>query len=144
MTPQKVLAADPAPGPPLPTVLVADDEEAVRSLLRVALPRLGYRPLLAADGDEALRLYREHAADVRAALLDVRMLGRDGPATLAGLRALSPHLPCAFMTGYAGGYRSEDLLALGADCVIAKPFRLEEVGGVLGRLCARAAAPAGD
>jgi len=102
MTPQKVLAADPAPGPPLPTVLVADDEEAVRSLLRVALPRLGYRPLLAADGDEALRLYREHAADVRAALLDVRMLGRDGPATLAGLRALSPHLPCAFMTGYAG------------------------------------------
>jgi hypothetical protein len=48
------------------------------------------------------------------------------------------------MTGYAGGYRSEDLLSLGADCVVAKPFRLDEVGGVLGRLCARAAAPAGD
>jgi two-component system response regulator AtoC len=137
-------AADPAPGPRLPTVLVADDEKAVRSLLSVVLPRLGYHPLLAADGDEALRLYLEHPPDVRAALLDVLMPGRDGPATLAGLRALSPHLPCAFMTGYAWGYRSEDLLALGADCVIAKPWRLDELGGVLGRLCAGAAAPAGD
>jgi hypothetical protein len=48
------------------------------------------------------------------------------------------------MTGNAGGYRAEDLLALGADCVIAKPFRLNELGGVLGRLRARAEAPAGD
>src|SRR6516162_5053147 len=102
MMPQQVLAADPASGPPLPTVLVADDEEVVRSLLRAALPRLGFRPLLAADGDEALRLYREHAADVRAALLDVLMPGRDGPATLAALRGLRPSLPCCFMTGDAG------------------------------------------
>jgi CheY-like chemotaxis protein len=118
-----------------PVILVADDEEAVRTLLGLALPRLGFRALLAADGDEALRLYQEQAGDIGAALLDVRMPNRDGPATLAALRQLAPDLPCAFMTAHAGAYPIEELLALGATFVLAKPFHLEELGRVLHRLC---------
>src|SRR5690242_12811433 len=120
---------------PAPTVLVADDEEVIRAVLTAALPRLGFRALVAADGNEALRLYQAHAADVRAALLDVQMPGRDGPATLAALRALAPQLPCAFMTGSMGSYRVEDLTTLGAAAVIAKPFQLDEVARVLRQLC---------
>jgi CheY-like chemotaxis protein len=128
-------AAMPEPSPALPVVLVVDDEEVIRILLSAALPRLGFRPLLAADGDEALRLYQAHAAEVRAALLDVLMPGRDGPATLAALRMLAPGLPCAFMSGEMGPYRAEQLTALGAAGVIAKPFQLDELAGVLRRLC---------
>jgi CheY-like chemotaxis protein len=132
-------AATPAPPPPSAlTVLVADDEETVRTLLSLALPRFGILPLLAADGDEAIRVYQAHAAEVRVALLDVRMPGRDGPATLAALRALTPGLPCVFMTGHAGGYSTDDLRALGAAEVVVKPFQLDELVNLLRRLCAPA------
>jgi CheY-like chemotaxis protein len=120
-----------------PSVLVADDEPAVRALLRATLPLFGFRALLAADGEEALQLFRAHAADVSAALLDVFMPRRDGPATLAALRALAPGLPCVFMTAYSGDYDVGGLLALGADRVILKPFLLEDLVGILRRLCDR-------
>jgi CheY-like chemotaxis protein len=123
----------PSPGPPL--ILVADDEDGVRSFLSAALPRQGYRALCAADGDEALCLYLEHAGQVRAALLDVRMPGRDGPAALAALRRLSPGLPCAFMTGDPGRYGADDLRAAGVAHVLAKPFSLADLGRVLRELC---------
>src|SRR5262245_363682 len=75
------------PGPPAPPgVLVADDDAHVRSLLGHFLKREGYAVWLAADGHEALDVYRRHQEDIHLVLLDVRMPRRDGPATLAALQ----------------------------------------------------------
>jgi CheY-like chemotaxis protein len=108
-------------------VLVADDDEDVRSVLNAKLRREGFSVWLAADGGEALELYRDHRATIDVALLDVCMPVLDGPQTLAALRELTPQIRCCFMTGHAGPYAEHGLQRLAADAVFVKPFRLAEV-----------------
>jgi CheY-like chemotaxis protein len=55
-------------------------------------------------------------------LLDVKMPGLDGRQALAALREIDPGVRCVFMTGYAAGPLAEELLALGAEQVVEKPF----------------------
>lgn len=108
-------------------VLVVDDNEAVRAFLEVGLRASGFAVWLAADGYEAVLVYGEHGAAIDLLLLDIRMPGRDGPETLAALRAHAPDLPCCFMSGDTGHYTEEELLGFGALGVLGKPFRLGEV-----------------
>jgi CheY-like chemotaxis protein len=103
-------------------ILVADDELVVRSLLGVALRQHGFAVLLAGGGREALDLFRRHGGGIAVVLLDVRMPGMDGPQALAALRELDPSIPVVFMSGDTGSYDVEDLEAMGAAAVIAKPF----------------------
>jgi CheY-like chemotaxis protein len=105
-----------------PGVLVVEDHADVRQLLGVALPRFGLPVWLASGGREAVRLYREHRPKIRVVLLDVRMPEMDGPQTLIALRELDPAVRVVFMSGNTGPYPTEDLLALGAACVLEKPF----------------------
>jgi CheY-like chemotaxis protein len=117
-----------------PEVLVVDDDEPVRTLLELGLRRCGFTVRMAANGREAVEMYRRHRDDIAAALLDVQMPGLDGPGTLVALKGLDPDLPCCFVTGDPGTYEVEDLLALGASCVLYKPFRLGEVVEVVRQL----------
>ena len=70
-----------------PGVLVVDDEHLVRVIMQLGLERDGFEVWTAANGRQAIELYREHREDIAAVLLDVRMPGLDGPATLGALRA---------------------------------------------------------
>lgn len=108
-------------------VLVIDDEESVRGVLRIVLRQQGFTVWSAADGQEAIELYRCQALNIHLVLLDVRMPGKDGPQTLAALQQINPHLRCCFMSGDMGNYTAEGLLALGAVAFFRKPFRLHEV-----------------
>lgn len=117
-----------------PAVLVVDDEEAVRNILRIGLEIQGFDVCLAANGAEALNLCRDQHKPFAAVLLDVRMPGQDGPQTLRELQRLAPQVPCCFMTGDFTSYGMGELLDRGASAVFAKPFRLNEVGAVLQRL----------
>jgi CheY-like chemotaxis protein len=116
-----------SPGAAAPGILVVDDDALVRDLLGATLPRCGFRVWLADGGAEAVRLYPDLRGQVALALLDVRMPGLDGPATLRELRRLDPCLRCCFLTGEPGLYGEEGLLALGAERVFLKPFRLPEL-----------------
>jgi CheY-like chemotaxis protein len=112
-------------------VLVADDDADVREVLNVSLLREGFSVWLAADGHEALDVYRDFSETIDVALLDVRMPGLDGPRTLAALRETNPQIRCCFMTGDLGSYTEQRLYRLGADVVFTKPFRLSDVAQVL-------------
>jgi CheY-like chemotaxis protein len=106
-----------------PTVLVVDDDDAVRTLLRAALPLFGLAGLFAASGEEAVEVYRRLGSSVDLVLSDVRMSpGLDGPQTVAALQMLNQSLRFCFMSGDSGGYSTADLLALGAARVFHKPF----------------------
>jgi CheY-like chemotaxis protein len=120
--------------PRVPGILVVDDEPAIRTLLQTALPRYGFQVFVAASGQEALAVYREHRTEIAAVLLDVQMPGLDGPQTLRTLRAIDPQVRCCFMSGDLGDYSEEELLGLGAALVIPKPFRIAEVLQALQRL----------
>jgi CheY-like chemotaxis protein len=123
-------------------VLVVDDDADVRDALDAGLRREGFAVWLAADGQAALDLYRNHSETIDVVLLDVRMPGLDGPQTLAALQQLTPQIRCCFMTGYLGSHSTQELRRLGADAVLMKPFHLSEVARVLrtmthpGRSCA--------
>lgn len=115
-------------------VLIADDESVIRDLLNISLQREGFALWLAADGQEALALYRDHREAIDVALLDVCMPRLDGPKTLAALQKLTPQIPCCFMSGSLGSYTEAGLRTQGARAVLHKPFHLLEVTQVLREL----------
>ncbi len=122
-------------------VLVADDEADVRDVLHNKLRQEGFSVWLAADGQEALDLYRDHHETIDVVLLDVRMPGLDGLQTLVALQKITPQVRCCFMTGYLGSHTPEKLCDLGAATVFAKPFRLAQVAHVLGELAGNRLGP---
>ncbi|HEY0022237.1 MAG TPA: PAS domain-containing protein [Longimicrobium sp.] len=90
--------------PPLPggneTILLIEDEGAVRSLTRRVLTRQGYTVVDARDGAEALALARREDADFDLVITDVVMPGMSGPAVAEELRALIGGVPVLYMSGY--------------------------------------------
>jgi len=104
-----------------------DDDASIRLLLEIALRERGFTVWKAANGQEALRLYRLYHREIALVLLDVRMPGLDGPETVATLRQVEPNLPFAFMSGHSGDYSLEQLKGLGPACIFEKPFELSEV-----------------
>jgi two-component system, OmpR family, response regulator len=118
----------------IPGVLVVDDEHMVRILVQLCLERNGFEVWLASNGDEAIELYQDNKDCIDVVLLDVCMPGLDGPHTLAALRKLNPKVRACFMSGNLGAFRSEELIQLGAACVIAKPFHLNELASQLWQL----------
>jgi two-component system cell cycle sensor histidine kinase/response regulator CckA len=83
------------------TVLVAEDDEMVRELNRRILEEAGYRVLTAADGREAVDIFRSHAGEISLALLDVVMPKLGGLEVHNRIRAINPDVPVLFCSGYS-------------------------------------------
>jgi CheY-like chemotaxis protein len=122
-------------------ILVVDDDPEVRTLLDRVLGAQGFAVWLAADGYEALKAYRSHHDEIDLVVLDVRMPILDGPQTLAALLQLAPHLRCCFLTGDPGHYTEEELRDRGAEWVLYKPFRPDDLGATLRELASPSAVP---
>jgi PAS domain S-box-containing protein len=82
------------------TVLLAEDDAGVRLFTARALSGAGYQVLVAADGNEAVDLAREHADRIALAVLDVVMPGRGGPEAAAMIRSFAPDIRVLFASGY--------------------------------------------
>jgi two-component system OmpR family response regulator len=117
------------------TILVADDSDELRSLLRSILSREGHSVVEAADGTGALRLLLEEEID--AALIDVRLGPDDGVAVCRQLRLERPSLPIALMSGSIGATEARQRGADLTDLFLAKPFALEAVTTIVEALLAR-------
>jgi DNA-binding response OmpR family regulator len=109
-------------------ILVADDDASIRSSLAKMLTMGGYEVLLAADGSEATRIWRERGADL--VILDLFMPVKDGIETIVELRAQAIQVPILVMSG-GGTTERIDLLPeaklLGATMTITKPFAAAEI-----------------
>jgi len=102
-------------------VLVAEDEDAVRSVVVNMLETAGYRVLIARDGAEAVQVFRAHADEIRLLLLDVVMPNMTGPSACAAIRALRPDVAVIYSTGYADGATAAALIGDGTP-VLDKPY----------------------
>ena len=80
--------------------LVVDDEETVRAVTARTLESLGFQPLIASDGVEAVRAFREHAGTLRVVLLDLTMPHMDGEETYRELYRINPDVPVVLMSGF--------------------------------------------
>jgi two-component system cell cycle sensor histidine kinase/response regulator CckA len=126
--PQVDEAAEPAPAAGAPvvagseTILLVEDEDAVRSLLHEVLEGNGYVVLQAASGAEALRVSRAHAGPIDLLLTDVVMPGMSGREVAIMLAAERPGLRVLFASGYtAEAIVRHGVLEPGTD-LIHKPF----------------------
>ena len=80
--------------------LVVDDEETVRAVTARTLESLGFKPLTATDGAEGVRLFREHAGELRLVMLDLTMPHMDGEETYRELHRINPAVPVVLMSGF--------------------------------------------
>jgi signal transduction histidine kinase/CheY-like chemotaxis protein len=103
------------------TVLLVEDDPGVRSLMRTGLERYGYSVLAAADGDEAVRVARQHGRPIDLVVTDVLMPGSTGPQTVARLRERDPSLAALFISGYTADALPHEA-TIGEAAFLQKPF----------------------
>jgi two-component system cell cycle sensor histidine kinase/response regulator CckA len=118
--------ARPVASPGHETVLVVEDEPAVRRGVQRNLERLGYRVLAAHDGEDALRIV-ETLDGIDLLLSDVVMPGIDGPELACRLRAKWSDLPVLFVTGYSADRLARSGAVGPHDRVLEKPYQLDEL-----------------
>ncbi len=82
------------------TLLVAEDDDAVRSLIMAILEEKGYRVIAASDGEEATRLFSENKDTVRLVILDTVMPKRNGKETFDAIQKVRPDIKVLFMSDY--------------------------------------------
>lgn len=108
-------------------VLVVDDEEQVRTILRHLLTAAGYTVELFSDGSKAVERVQRSAAEIGLVLLDLTMQRMSGEATLARLLRLRSDLPIVMMSGYRESDLQPHLRALGVSAFLGKPFSPSQV-----------------
>ena len=110
------------------TILLVDDEEALRGAARRALVRAGYRVIPAVDGSDALRAYMENSGTaVDLVVTDVVMPGLGGRELVGRLKTISPELRILFVSGYTEeGVRKQGVLQPGT-AFLEKPFTPEKL-----------------
>lgn len=107
-------------------MLIADDNKQITSILSNYARKEGFEPVVALDGEEALRLFDEHEPDIAMVLLDVMMPKVDGFKVCRRLRGKSL-VPVIMVTARGEDFEKIMGLDIGADDYIIKPFSAGEV-----------------
>lgn len=119
------------------SVLVIEDEAAVRKVVTRMLDRVGHEVIEAMDGKEGLRMFEEAPTDL--VITDINMPGMDGIEVITRFRRARAGVPIIAISG--GGLMPKELLlsnaaALGAVEVVSKPFELSQLAGAVDRALA--------
>jgi two-component system cell cycle sensor histidine kinase/response regulator CckA len=113
------------------TVLLVEDEDAVRSFAARALGQRGYRVLEATTGTEALEVFNSHNGDVDLVISDVVMPEMDGPTLMKHLRSERPDVKIIFISGYAEDAFRRNLSDKEDFMFLQKPFDLKELAAAV-------------
>jgi CheY-like chemotaxis protein len=112
------------------TILVVDDEMAVRSVTQKMLERFGYHVLIASDGAEALTIYAERQGDISLVMTDLSMPGMSGVALTRALQGQASTVPILVASGFLSDDELAEIDALrstGTVAVIHKPYSALEL-----------------
>jgi DNA-binding response OmpR family regulator len=125
-----------------PTVLVVDDEEDLREIVRRMLERRGFDTLLAADSEQAMELCREHPGDIDVLVTDLGLPGIGGGDLAGAATGLRPELGVVYISGLPKDIAVSKGL-IGEDArLVMKPFTSETLLEALRAVLAERA-PAG-
>lgn len=100
------------------TLLIADDDKAILNLLSDFFCEYGYNVLLARDGEEAVKLYKENFDKISLVLTDIDMPKKDGLTASAEILKHNPEAIICVMSGY----HAETDIPLSIECYFKKPF----------------------
>ena len=110
-------------------VLVVDDEMFICELLNEFLSKLGYSVTTATNGEEALARFAEKRYSV--VLLDIKMPGMNGRELLRRIKAIDSRTDVIVVSAFGDGVTVKDMLQMGADDFLIKPFELSDVEELL-------------
>jgi PAS domain S-box-containing protein len=114
------------------TILLVEDDVAVRLVTTKALGMMGYRVLVASDGVEAIALWNAHRSEIQLLLTDMVMPGGYGGAEIARIfTAQDPSLKVIFMSGYSADLAGTDISATSGGYFLGKPFEIAELASTL-------------
>lgn len=115
-------------------ILVVDDSQSMRSLIRAALAEEGYDVSESENGEQALAAFQAATPDL--VITDIYMPGMDGLSLVRGIRAIPAcrFLPILVLTTEGGEAMKQRGRAAGASGWIVKPFQAEQLREVVGRL----------
>ena len=119
------------------TILLVDDEAAVREMSRAVLRRLNFKPLTATDGADGLMQAAEHRKELRAIITDLHMPHMDGLAFVRALRRMLPEIPVGVASGRMEDTVAAEFKELGVTNRLDKPFTEDQLAEALRNLLAR-------
>jgi CheY-like chemotaxis protein len=109
------------------TILLVDDDQNIRELLKEILDRFDYRVLSAQSGEESLEIYREKKDKIDLVLMDLNMPGMGGRQCLKELLDLEPALKVIVSSGHCTQGEIEETMRLGAAEFLTKPYHHSEL-----------------
>lgn len=113
-------------------ILVADDEETIRAILKEELEEEGYAITTAVDGEDAIRLLRQDKFDL--VLADIKMPRADGFDVLRTVKAEQPSVRVIMLTGFADLKNAIESKRLGADDFVSKPYDIVDLVTMIERV----------
>ncbi len=105
--------------------LIIDDEEPVRDAVADILTLIEVGTITAANGHDGVTLYRERQAEIGVVLLDLKMPGMDGDATLAALQAIDPDVRVILSSGFAENDVARQFAGRGVADFLQKPYDIQ-------------------
>jgi CheY-like chemotaxis protein len=122
--------------PGIETVLVVEDEPALRALTARMLERHGYTVLLAGDGDDAARICAEHPEPIQVVLMDVMLPGMSGPAIAEWITRQRPEARIVYVSGYTDAAITHHGVLNPGTTFLQKPFTSEALLATIRRVLA--------
>lgn len=127
----------PGSTPSRKSVLVVEDDPAVRQVIEEIIATLGLFSVNANSASEALASFKLYAADTVCVFLDYGVPGMHALQLLARFKELRADIPIILSSGYPESYINNDMSTLGVDGFIAKPFDSKTLIGTLQRVIAK-------
>ena len=115
-------------------ILLVDDEDEVRTALAEVLVELGYKVLVASNGEEAVAIFREKHAEINMLMLDVVMPVMGGVEAATEMRKIAPAVPIIFSTGYDMQHVLADAHPFSQCISIRKPTPVHELSRIINSL----------
>jgi len=109
------------------TILLVDDEQALRDLGSRILESTGYKTILASNGEEALEAYQARKDEIDLVVMDLSMPGMGGHKCLKEMLAINPRAKVVIASGYSANGQAKVALESGAAGFVAKPFRVNDL-----------------
>ena len=113
------------------TILIAEDHEGIREVANEILSSYGYTTILAADGQEALRLFRQDPTRIDLVILDVAMPGLSGTEAFTQMSAIKPGLPVVFTSGHTSESVSLNSNIAAGAVFLQKPYASRTLGQIV-------------
>ncbi|MCL4511219.1 MAG: PAS domain S-box protein [Bacteroidetes bacterium] len=109
------------------TLLVVEDEEMLRELVKAVLEGKGYNVLTASDGAEAISLYEAQKDEIALVLTDMGLPRVDGAGVLAALKGIDPNVKVIVASGYLEPEKRAKIMRAGVKDIVQKPYASDEV-----------------